>query len=361
VTRRAPLAAALLPFLLAGCGGIFHSDPSVVRGGLVERHGRLRVDGLQLVDSAGVPLQLRGVSFFWPQWHEDNIQRSAMTFIVREMGATVVRIPVPAMEYAKSPATWDATMRNMVSWARAEGIYALVDWHVVDDPNNYLDDALLFWDRTARYFAGDPHVIYEISNEPTGVGWDGIKKYAAAVIPVIRRSDPTSVIVVGTPEWSRWTRFAAADPLVLFDAKGDTVRNLMYTYHGYAGTHGMAKDLAGVLQKVPVFATEWSASEASGDGRCEWDRAHEFVRFLHDNPWQKVSWTQWSWVDKHEASALLRTGSGGGPWVLSPMGDSCRSWIREGGTEAYPGFRPSAGVPPVPVQDTVRKDSTTVP
>ncbi len=328
--------------LLAGCGGIFHSDPAPVPGGLVSLHGKLRVVGRQLSDSAGVPLQLRGVSMFWPQWHEENIRKSAIDFMVHQMGVTVVRVPVPAMEYANSPATWDATMRNEVSWARSEGIYAIVDWHVVDDPNAYLDPALEFWDRTARYFAGDPHVIYEISNEPTGSGWDSIKAYATKVISVIRRHDSTTVIVVGTPEWSRRTKFAAADPLVLLDGKGDTIRNIMYTYHGYAAYHGMADDLAGVLKKVPVFATEWSASESSGDGRCDWGRAHDFVRFLHDNPWQKVSWTQWSWVDKAEKSALLRTGSGGGPWVLSDMGDSCEAWIREGGPTAYPDFHPAS-------------------
>lgn len=339
----AVVAAGLVAGALGGCGGIFHSDPDPVRGGLVANHGKLRVVGRQLSDSAGVPMQLRGVSLFWLQWHEDNIQRSAIAYMAREMGATVVRIPVPAMEYAKAPATWDATMRNVVSWARSEGIYALIDWHVVDDPNVYLDPALEFWDRTSRYFAGDPHVIYEISNEPTGAGWDSIKSYATQVIRTIRRHDSTTIVVVGTPEWSRWTKFAAADPLVLLDGKGDTVRNLMYTYHGYAASHGMADDLKGVLQKVPVFATEWSASEASGDGRCDWGRARDFVEFLHDNPWQKVSWVQWSWVDKPEKSAILRTGSGGGPWVLSEMGDSCKAWIKEGGATAYPDFRPIAG------------------
>lgn len=328
---------------LAGCGGIFHSDPSPVRGGLVQRHGKLRVVGRQLSDSAGVPMQLRGVSMFWLQWHEENIQGSAIAYMARNMGATIVRIPVPAMEYENQPATWDATMRNIVSWARSEGIYALIDWHVVDDPNAYLDPALEFWDRTSRYFAGDPHVLYEISNEPTGVGWDGIKSYATKVITAIRRHDSTTVVVVGSPEWSRWTRYAAEDPLVLLDGRGDTVRNIMYAYHGYAASHGMADDLKGVLQKVPVFATEWSASESSGNGRCDWERARDFVRFLGDNPWQKVSWTQWSWVDKPESSALLRTGSGGGPWVLSDMGDSCRAWIGEGGGPAYPQFRPASG------------------
>jgi len=255
------------------------------------------------------------------------------------MGATVVRIPVPAFEYAKGGATWDALMRQIAGWVRSNGVYAIIDWHMEDDPNTYLESASLFWERTSAYFAGDPHVVYEICNEPKYVGWSEIKTYAQKIIPIIRKNDSNTVIIVGTPEWSRRTAHAAADPLVL-DAKGDSIRNVMYTYHGYAATHGMADDLRGVLEKVPVFATEWSVTEASGTGRVDWEKSRRFVEFLNTNPYQKVSWSQWSWVDKNEKSALLKAGTGGLSWELSEVGDTCAKWIREPGKTAYPEFVP---------------------
>ncbi|MEK7394162.1 MAG: glycoside hydrolase family 5 protein, partial [Fibrobacterota bacterium] len=325
--------------VLAGCGGLFHSDPKPVAGGLVEKHGKLKVVGRQLSDAHGVPMQLRGVSFFWINWHEENLKNSAVEFMVDKMGATVVRIPVPAFEYAKGGATWDAQMRLIASWVRSSGAYVVIDWHMEDDPNTYLKDASLFWDRTSAYFAGDPHVIYEICNEPKYVSWPEIKSYAQKIIPIIRKNDSNTVIIVGTPEWSRRTAHAAADPLTV-DANGDSIRNVMYTYHGYAATHGMADDLRGVLEKVPVFATEWSVTESSGNGRVDWQKSRRFVEFLNTNPYQKVSWSQWSWVDKNEKSALLKAGSGGLSWELSEVGDTCAVWIKEPGRTDYPDFAP---------------------
>jgi len=322
VRRASPLL--LLAGFLAGCAGSASSSPKT---DFVGEHGRLQVVGVQLSDAGRKPVQLRGVSLFWINWHEENLKPSAIRFMVRNMGATVVRVPVPAFDYARAPATYDAQLSTIVGWIRSEGAYALIDWHVVDDPARYRREALEFWKRVAKRYRGDPGVLYEIANEPTGVGWSDVKEYAREVLAAIRDRDTATVVVVGTQEWSRWTKYAADDPLV-DDAKGRPVRNVMYTYHGYAGTHGMDKDLAGVLQRVPVFATEWGVSEASGDGFQNWQASRRFVEHLRDNPWQKVSWCQWSWVDKRESSALLSPGSGGLAWVLSPAGDSCRAWIR---------------------------------
>lgn len=319
------LLGLVAAMFVSGCSG---GASRAEGGGFVARHGKLRVDGLQLSSATGEPVQLRGVSLFWINWHEENLKPTAVRHIVRNMGATVVRIPVPAFDYSRSPATYEAQVATIVGWIRAQGAYALIDWHVVDNPNLYLNQARSFWRHMARKYRNDPGVLYEIANEPTGVSWQEIKAYAREIIAEIRRHDTATVIVVGSQEWSRWTKYSAQDPLV-DDAAGRPVRNVMYAYHGYAATHGMDRDLKGVLEKVPVFATEWGVSEASGDGRQDWQASRRFLEFLRDNPWQKVSWCQWSWVDKRESSALLLPGTGGLSWQLSAAGDSCSTWIRE--------------------------------
>ena len=50
--------------------------------------------------------------------------------------------------------------------------------------------------------AGNNNVLYEVANEPNGVSWDAIKSYADQVIPVIRKSSPNSVVLVGTRGFS---------------------------------------------------------------------------------------------------------------------------------------------------------------
>lgn len=317
---------ASIPLLVSGCSG------GAGRGNadFVSSHGKLRVEGVQLSDSGSRPIQLRGVSLFWINWHEENLKPTAIRHIVRNMGANVVRVPVPAFDYARAPATYEAQVAAIVGWIRAQGAYAIIDWHVVDDPNKYIDQARVFWKHMARKYRDDPGVLYEICNEPTGVGWPEIKTYAREILSEIRNHDTSTVVIIGTQEWSRWTRYSVLDPIV-DDAKGRPAKNIMYTYHGYAGTHGMDKDLKGVLEKLPVFSTEWGVSEASGDGRQNWEASRRFVEHLRDNPWQKVSWCMWSWVDKRESSALLLPGTGGLSWQLSAAGDSCAAWIREDG------------------------------
>lgn len=82
------------------------------------------------------------------------------------------------------------------------GIYALVDWHVLTpgNPNdgsysNYWD----FWGYISYSNSGKEHMLYEICNEPNGVQWSEIEKYANGVIHMIREKDPNSLIIVGTP------------------------------------------------------------------------------------------------------------------------------------------------------------------
>jgi endoglucanase len=286
------LAAMSLSLSLGGCS-LFKAVGDPVRGGFVAKHGKLRVDGLQLTDSHGDAVQLRGVSFFWILWHEENLKASAVSFMRKNMGTSVIRIPVPAKDYANKSTTYDAQVSTMVGWARDNGVYAIIDWHMEDKD----------------------------------------------VIARIRKADSSTIIIVGTPEWSRKIGFAARDPLTE-DAAGNPVKNIMYTYHGYASTHGMKADVEPYIDKIPLFSTEWGVSEANGSGRQDWARAREFVDFLRDNPYQKVSWSQWSWVDKRETSALLQPGTGGLSWQLSAAGDSNAVWASYPPESSFPGWKP---------------------
>lgn len=345
--RRLALPAALAAsVLLGGCALMGVGAP--VEGGFVAKHGKLRVEGLQLTDSHGQAVQLRGVSFFWILWHEENLKSSAVSFMRRHMGTSVIRIPVPAKDYANKSTTYDAQVSSMVGWARDNGMYAIIDWHMEDNPQTYHDLALEFWKRTSKTYANDPHVFYEICNEPTGAGWtEDIVPYAKDVIAEIRRHDTSTVIIVGTPEWSRKIGFAARDPLTA-DAAGNPVKNIMYTYHGYASTHGMKADIEPFIDKIPLFSTEWGVSEANGSGRQDWAKSREFIEYLRDNPYQKVSWTQWSWVDKRETSALLQPGTGGLSWQLSAAGDSNAVWASVPRESSFPGWKPEAPRPAAP-------------
>lgn len=113
-------------------------------------------------------------------------------------------------------------------------LYVVIDWHILSDgdPNIYLEQSKSFFNETSAKYKDYPNVIYEICNEPNQsyVTWSNhIKPYAEKIIPIIRNNSKNSVILVGTPDWSKDLSSVSKDPL-----KYD---NIMYTVHFYAATH----------------------------------------------------------------------------------------------------------------------------
>src|SRR5690606_9659335 len=84
-----------------------------------------------------------------------------------------------------------------------------------------------------------------------------------------------------------------------------TQGNLLYTFHFYAATHdtNMLTDFVGQL---PIFVTEWGATEASGAGGTNYARAQSFVDIMAAN---NISWAAWGWADKLEAVSQLNLNS----------------------------------------------------
>lgn len=188
-----------------------------------------------------------------------------------------------------------------VDCARASDMYVLIDWHILSDgdPNSYLEEARAFFSDMAERFRGDPHVLYEICNEPNGVDWPAVKGYAEALIPVIREKDPDAVIIVGNPDWSKDLRSVAADPLD-FD-------NILYTLHFYAASHGeeyraMTEDLS--RHGLPIFVTEFGVTAASGGFPRDLEGADAWIALLER---EKISWCLWSFSAAPEPCSVLRS------------------------------------------------------
>jgi len=199
----------------------------------------------------------------------------------------------------------------------SNGVYGIIDWHILSDgdPNTYVNESKAFFQEMATKYANSPNVIYEICNEPNGVNWDTIKKYAEQVIPVIRAADPDSVIIVGTPTWSQDVDVASQNPL-----KYD---NLLLACHFYSGTHGQYlrdKISTALRNGSAVFISEWGTSDASGDGGPFLSESTTWLNFLDQN---NISWCNWSLCPKNEASAALVGGaSTNGGWDQSALSTS---------------------------------------
>jgi endoglucanase len=294
-------------------------------GSAVEKHGALRVQGTKLVDRSGAPLQLRGVSSHGLQWYPQFMNASAFAFMAERWHVNVVRAAMYVTEggYLTNPVAAAAAMDRTVEAAAQAGVYAIVDWHISaagsNDPMKHLEEAKAFFAQAAARYAGRPHVLYELCNEPSGddVTWmANVKPYAKAVIPVIRAKAPDAVVIVGTTTFSQDVDLAADFPLEL--------PNVMYALHIYAGTHGQSlRDRAqyAVDHGAALLVTEIGTVQANGDGDVNAEETEEWMKFFRQH---QIGWTNWSLADKAEGASILKPGaSPQGGWSdadLTPSG-----------------------------------------
>lgn len=291
---RVSLLLTLL-LLLTGCG----TGPAAAEGNGPVAHGQLAVRDGVLTDAEGAPFQLRGLSTHGIAWYSQYINAAAFQS-VKDAGGNVIRAAMytdTENGYLADPETNTSLVLQAIENARALDMYVLVDWHILSDgdPNANLDAAITFFDRIASQYPGDPAVLYEICNEPNGVEWEDIQRYAYAIFPVIRQYSPDAVIVLGTPEYSFDLRRPLLQPF--------PDENYLYAFHFYAGQHPdhSLLDYA-VERKAPVMVSEWGI-DADDSGQPALDAGRAFAAYLNE---QNISWCAWSMSNKDELYSVLR-------------------------------------------------------
>lgn len=296
----------------------------------VGEHGRLRVENGSLVDQNGEAYQMHGVSTHGLAWFPEYVSEEAFRTLRSDWDVDVMRLAMYSDEYGGYSNGGDKKelkrlIDKGVEYASGQGMYVIIDWHVLGegDPNIHKDDAIDFFDEVSAKYADYGNVIYEICNEPNGgVSWKDVKSYAEEVIPVIRANDPYGIILVGTPQWSQLIGDAAADPIEGYD-------NIMYTLHFYAATHkdDLRRSLEDALKGgVPVFVSECSICDASGNGGIDEKSAAAWVELMDK---YDVSFVAWALSNKNETAALINSScSKLSDWSDRELSDTGR-WFRE--------------------------------
>jgi len=294
-------------------------------GSPVALHGKLSVDGNQIIDEHGAPVQFRGMSFFWSQWEPEFWNAEAVDFLADDWKCTLVRLAMAVEHegYLDHPDEEKAKVVAVVDAAIAKGVYVIIDWHD-HDAENHVEQAKAFFAEMAELYGQYPNVLFEIYNEPLQVSWaDVIKPYHEQLVPVIRNHSE-GIIVLGTKTWSQDVDEAAQDPV-----QGS---NLAYTLHFYAATHkGGLRDkaVAALEGGIALVVTEWGTCDASGNGTLDLESSREWIAFLDEH---NISHANWAVSDKLEAASALWPGaSGTGGWTdnqLTPSGYYIRKMIR---------------------------------
>ncbi len=289
------------------------TEPSVPAepesGTPVENHGKLFVQGTDIVDENGNKYQLKGVSTHGISWFPEYVNKEAFQTFRDDWDANLIRIAMYTYENGGYCTDGNKDeLKNLVNqgvdYATELGMYVIIDWHVLNEqtPLTYKDEAISFFDEMSARYKDYENVIYEICNEPNGgTSWSDVKSYAEEVIPVIRANDEDAIIIVGTPTWSQDVDIAAEDPIEGYD-------NIMYAVHFYAATHTdniRNKVKTAREAGLPMFVSEFSICDASGNGNIDYDQADKWFDLIDE---YNLSYAGWNISNKDETSALIKSG-----------------------------------------------------
>ncbi|MFD2563891.1 cellulase family glycosylhydrolase [Aquimarina rubra] len=285
---------------------------------IVQKHGRLKVQGNRIVDKNNEEVSLAGNSLFWSNAGDtsDFYDGETVSHLASDWNSSIIRVAMGVKEswdsgngYIDSPTAQKQKIRKVIDQAIATGIYVIIDWHT-HEAEAYTSQAADFFKEMASLYGNQPNVIYEIYNEPINQSWSQVKSYANTVIAAIRSEDPDNLVIVGSPTWSQDVDIASNDPI--------NDNNTAYTLHFYAGTHreGLRNKARTAMNNgIALFATEWGAVDASGDGAMDTQETEKWMQFFKENG---ISHVNWSVSDKPsnndpsraESSSVVQLGKG---------------------------------------------------
>ena len=277
---------------------------------LIDIHGLLEVNGNRIVNKNNEPVSLAGNSFFWSNdgWGGEKYYNSeVVSWLKEDWNTTIVRASMGVEDpggYLDNKTANKARVKIIIDAAIQEGIYVIVDWHS-HHAEDYVDEAIIFFEEIASIYGDNDNVIYEIYNEPLDISWsETIKPYAISGKSAIRAIDPDNLIVVGTPEWSQRIDLAAADPIIGFP-------NIAYTLHFYTVYHHQwLRDRASAAldDGIAIFVSEWGSIGYS----IVDTEANNWMTWCFTN---KIIHCNWAVNDKEEEWSILVPGaSTNGNW-----------------------------------------------
>ena len=310
----------------------------------VSQHGQLSVKGANIVDKNGKVFKIKGMSTHGIMWSDDKtkepfsdiLTKDSLKVLRDDWKVNTIRIAMYTYEWGgyctengKYQAQAKQKVKTGVENAKSLGMYAIIDWHVLNDrnPNTYKADAIKFFTEMAQTYKDYDNVIYEICNEPNGgITWTGgIKSYCQSVVSAIRKYDSDAIIICGTGTWSQDIDQVLGNKL--------SDKNCVYALHFYADTHRdwLRNRLQNCYNKgLPVLVSEFGTCDASGNGGYNSTESTKWLKLLDS---LKVGYVNWSACGKSETASAFVSGTNlkaikSGTSQLTASGKFIRDWYR---------------------------------
>ncbi len=270
---------------------------------------RISVYKNKFVNSKGDTVLFRGLSVADPDKISGQGHWNKLLFEkVKEMGATLVRLPVHPVAWRERTAEkYLQLLDSAVDWCTDLGIYIIIDWHSIgnlqmelfQDPmyNTSRKETYEFWRTMARHFSGNNTVaFYELFNEPTSyrgqlgtVSWSEWKKINEDMIHLIRSYDTETIPLVAGFDWAYDLTPLREEPL--------NMAGVAYVTHPYPNKRQppweskWEEDFGFAAANYPVVATEIGFGMSKGQTTAgPGDYGHLITQYLEA---RGISWIAW--------------------------------------------------------------------
>jgi aryl-phospho-beta-D-glucosidase BglC (GH1 family) len=290
-----------------------------VRGSYFIDHGEiLRLRGVAMGDVGHLPADVNPYPEIARDWH-----------------ANVVRLSIHPGYWRDDTVGALARLTQHVEWARAAGLYVIIDYHAIGWPDGYVQNvfvasdttttdwydtrmslALDFWRAIASTFK-DNDILFELWNEPViaadedikgdGATWAKLVPYWQQLTHLIRGQGNSNVILAAGSDWAFDLSGMAETPL--------NDPNTAYVWHVYP--RGDLKDweqmLSGLAEVKPVIVTEWGFEPGSKEHWAGTAKSfgEPFAAMMDD---YKLSFTGWCWNPDYGPSLRQSDGRSLTPW-----------------------------------------------
>jgi hypothetical protein len=282
----------------------------------------IKVQGHRLVDGKGREVRLLGMSRSGTEYScqqgygfFDGPSSRASIGTMKRWRINAVRVPlnetcwlgINGIEPKLGGRPYREAIRRWVGRLEAAGLYVVLDLHVAAPgpfqatgiiPMADADHAPDFWRSVATAYRDDRSVLFDLYNEPHGIGWEcwehgctardkRVGTYEAAgmreLVAAVRSTGARQPLLLGGTEWARnpdgWLAHLPPDPHHALVASNHT--------YDFAACYSRCRaDLERIARRHPVVTGEM------GEGDCDHDYIDPYMRWADA---AGVSYIAWTW------------------------------------------------------------------